>query len=89
MDALLAVETIEELDFDAELKCEGSCHDRGLYGHVPDSPGAFAMCAPCCGFRIIICAPRRAAFEVFGLVHCPACQIEHLVEQYTFVPVKS
>lgn len=89
MQTILEVESIELLDFDYSMPCEGANHTRGLSGHQPDAPGAFMVISPCCGPRVIQCAPRVAAMRFSGTLFCSICNTEHIVEEYTFVPLDS
>lgn len=89
MQPTLEVEDIVLLDFAYCPPCEGANHSRGLSGHVADAPGAFMVISPCCGPRVIQCAPRVAAMRFGGVLYCGTCDQEHLAEEYTFVPLDS
>ena len=85
--ALLDVDPVILMEFTPELECEGYDHHRGIHGHVPDSPGAFFVTAPCCGPKVVVCAPRVAAMRFNGLLTCHTCRREHLTEAYTILPI--
>lgn len=75
------------LDFAAQLPCEGLDHSRGLHGHQVDAPGAFLLVAPCCGGRLVLCAPRVGYMRTSGLIWCTGCSTERVIEGYLFVPL--
>ena len=79
----------ERLDFEPVLPCEGLDHIRGISGHHIDAPGAFVLVAPCCGHRVVQCAPRIAHFRQVGLISCGRCSIQHPIERYLIIPIDS
>ncbi|TFD74720.1 hypothetical protein [Cryobacterium fucosi] len=81
-------DVVVDLDFEPVIACEGRDHNRGMSGHIPDAPGAFMVISPCHGPKVIQCAPRVAAMRFSGLLHCSVCRMEHLVEEYRFLPIK-
>jgi len=93
MDALLDEHevdkhSVEQLDFESTLPCEGVHHHRGLSGHDPAESGGFMVISPCCGPKVIQCSSRVDAMRVSGVLYCGACQHEHLTSEYTFIPLQ-
>jgi hypothetical protein len=84
---LLEMELDWQNDFDADLPCEGSHHDRGLSGHNSTAPGAYYVISPCCGPKVVQCAPRVKAMKAGGVLYCGDCRSEHLTTEYTFDPL--
>jgi hypothetical protein len=80
--------SVEQLDFESALPCEGVHHHRGLSGHDPAESGGFMVISPCCGPKVIQCSSRVDAMRVSGVLYCGACQHEHLTSEYTFIPLQ-
>lgn len=91
MQTLYEIEIYDEaaLDFDVPIPCEGTHHTRGISGHDPAAPGAYIVMAPCCGTRLIQCAPRVAEMKLQGDLTCVDCQIVHDSAKYRFIPISA
>lgn len=64
--------------------CVGISHPIGAVGHNPEQTASYTATAPCCGRTLNVCASRVLWWWTNGLIKCTRCNIEHLVETWTF-----
>lgn len=46
-DSIVSAVTLEDLDFESDLPCEGPNHPNGTYGHIPTEVAGWLVSAPC------------------------------------------
>lgn len=62
--------TIEHLDF--EPRCEGTHHNEGRWGHVPDEGAKFLVTSPCRSYRLM-CSGWVNLVRAWGCFICSHC----------------
>lgn len=84
---VLETDVVELLDFVPSIPCEGADHSRGISGHIMEEPGAYMVISPCCGPKVIQCAPRVRYMHESGDLFCCSCATHHPTTDYTFIPL--
>jgi hypothetical protein len=85
---MIATDTDTDVLQDLELPvpCQGMEHSKGTSGHDPDAPGAFMVLSPCCGYRLIQCAPRVERLKTYDIIKCHKCGMDRSASKYLFIP---
>ena len=81
--------TVEHLEFEPIIPCEGKYHKRNTEGHQIEEPGAYYVISPCGKSALVQCKPRVDFLRKLTRLMCLYCQEQHSISDYRFIPLDS